>query len=141
MSHPPLQDDHSIVQLENEDYEFHTGPDQAARDRGIAPFLDSLEVQEQHSYTGLGDVLSCLPPPTTVDQQWLSVHNAMEAGMLQHMDDKESRPPLHGHGVAGARYAPFSEEEGHCGSVERLARSVPSQIASCMHETRGALYQ
>ena len=33
---------------------------------------------------------------------------------------------LHGHGLAGARYAPFSEEEGHCGSVECLARSVPS---------------
>jgi hypothetical protein len=33
---------------------------------------------------------------------------------------------LHGHGGAGAWYAPFSEEEGHCGSVECLARSVPS---------------
>jgi hypothetical protein len=51
-------------------------------------------VQEQHSYNGLGDVLSRLLLPTTVDQPWLSVHNtknhAMEAGMLQCMDDEES---------------------------------------------------
>jgi hypothetical protein len=46
--------------------------------------------KQQHSYTGLGDVLSRLPLPTTVDQPWLSVHNAMEAGMLHSMDDEES---------------------------------------------------
>ncbi len=46
--------------------------------------------KQQHSYTGLGDVLSCLPLPTTVDQPWLSVHYAMEAGMLHSMDDEES---------------------------------------------------
>jgi hypothetical protein len=66
MSHPPLQDDHSSVHLEPEEYEFLTGPDQAARDRAIAAFLERLEVQEQDSYTGLGDVLSRLPLPTTV---------------------------------------------------------------------------
>jgi hypothetical protein len=60
-------------------------PDHAARNRAIALFLE--RVQEQYSYTGLGDVLSRLPLPTTVDQPWLSVHYAMEAGMLQHMDD------------------------------------------------------
>jgi hypothetical protein len=91
MSHPPLQDYHSSVQLEPKDDEFHSGPDQAARDRAIAAFLERLEVQEQHSYTGLGDVLSRLPLPTTVDQPWLSVHDAMEAGMLPLMDDEESR--------------------------------------------------
>jgi hypothetical protein len=78
------------VQLEPEDDEFHTGPDQAARDRAIAVFFGRLEVQEQHSYTGLGDVLSSLPLPTTVDQPWLSVHNAMEAGKMPSMDDEES---------------------------------------------------
>ncbi len=46
-----------------------------------------------------------------------------------------------GMSMAGARYAQFSEEEGHCGSVECLARSAPSQVASCMHETRGGLHQ
>jgi hypothetical protein len=78
MSHPPLQDDYSSVQLEPDDDEFHTGPDQASRDRVISAFLERLEVQEQHSYTGLGDVLSLLSLPTTVDQPWLSVHDAME---------------------------------------------------------------
>jgi hypothetical protein len=49
MSHTALKDDHSRLQLESEDDEFHTGPDQAARDRAIAAFLERLEVQEQHS--------------------------------------------------------------------------------------------
>jgi hypothetical protein len=91
MSHPSIQDDHSSVQPEPEDDEFHTGPDQAARDRAIAEFLKRLEVQEEHGYTGLGDVLSRLPLPTTVDQPGLPVHDAMEAGMLQRMDDEESQ--------------------------------------------------
>jgi hypothetical protein len=90
MSHPPLTDDHSSVQLEPEDDELHSGPDQAARDKVIAAFLEQLEMQEQHSYTGLGDVLSRFPLPTTVDQPWLSVHYAMEADMLPRMDDEES---------------------------------------------------
>ena len=34
--------------------------------------------------------MSSLPLPTTVDQPWLSVHNAMEAGMQPSMDDEES---------------------------------------------------
>ncbi len=71
MSHPPIQDDHSSVQPEPEDCEFHTGPDQVARDRAIAALLGRLEVQEQHGYTGLGDVLSILPLSATVDQPGL----------------------------------------------------------------------
>jgi hypothetical protein len=68
-------------------FQVHSGPDQAASDRAIAEFLELLEVQEQHCYTGLGDVWPRLPFLTTVDQPWLSIHNAMEAGMLPRMDD------------------------------------------------------
>jgi hypothetical protein len=88
MSYPPIQDDHSSVQQEPEppeDDEFHTEPDQASRYRAIAVLLERLELQEQYSYTGLDDVLSCLPLPTTVDQPWHSVHDAMEADMLPWM--------------------------------------------------------
>jgi hypothetical protein len=65
------------------DQEFHNGPDQVARDGAISSFLQQLKVQEQLCYTGLGDVLSSLPLPITVDQPGLSVQDAMEAGMLQ----------------------------------------------------------
>jgi hypothetical protein len=54
------------------------------------PVHEFFFCKQQHSYTGLGDVLSRLPLPTTVAQPWLSVHNAMEAGMLHSMDDEES---------------------------------------------------
>jgi hypothetical protein len=76
MSHPPIQDDHSSVQPEPEDDEFHTGPDHLW---AISAFLKRLEVQEQHCYTGpgLGDALFRLPLPTTVDLPGLSVHDAM----------------------------------------------------------------
>jgi hypothetical protein len=62
--------------------------------------------------------------------------------MLPSMDVEESR---HFTAIAwrvlGMLQAPFSEEEGHCGSVECLARSAQSQVVSCMHETCGGLYQ
>jgi hypothetical protein len=41
MSHTPIQDDHSSVQLEPEDDKFHHGPNQAAKDasRAISAFF------------------------------------------------------------------------------------------------------
>ena len=60
-------------------------------DAAIADFFKRLEAQEQDLYAWLHRALSHLPVPGKVDPKGHSVHAAMEAGMLQRMDDKESR--------------------------------------------------
>ena len=60
-------------------------------DAAISDFLKRLEAQEQEIYAGLHGALSHLPIPGKVDPKGLSVHTAMEAGMLQRMDDEEAR--------------------------------------------------
>ena len=88
---PPIQDEQPEDNHEPEDEEFHTWPDQAAREGAISDFLRRLEAQEKRGYTGLDEVLSRLPLPTMVHQAGLSVPDAMDAGMLLRMDDEESR--------------------------------------------------
>ena len=64
-------------------------PDKDAMDADIADFLKLLEAEEQELYAGLQSALSRLPVPGKVEA--LSVHAAMEAGMLPRMDDEEAR--------------------------------------------------
>ena len=51
-------------------------------------FFKRLEAQEQEFYVGLHGALLV---PGKVDPKGLSVHAAMEAGMLPRMDDEEAR--------------------------------------------------
>ena len=67
-----------------------TRPDKDATDAAIADFFKRLEAQEQEFYAGLHGALSHLPVPGKVDPKGLSVHAALEAGMLPHMDDEEA---------------------------------------------------
>ena len=57
-------------------------------DAAIADFLKCLEAEEQELYAGLHGALSHLPVPGKVDLKELSVHTAVGAGMLPHMDDR-----------------------------------------------------
>ena len=66
-------------------------PDKDAMDAAIADFLKRLEAEEQELYAGLQSALSRLPVPGKVEPKALSVHAAMEAGMLPRMDDEEAR--------------------------------------------------
>ena len=62
-------------------------------DAAIADFLKRLEAQEQDHYAWLHRAVSCLPVPGKVDPKGprLSLHSAMEAGMLQRMNDEGAR--------------------------------------------------
>jgi hypothetical protein len=86
---PPIQDDHSRCgrNLNLRTMNFTLGQTKRPEIGPLQRFLNDLRcrsLQEQHGYTGLGDILSCLPLPTTVDQLGLSVHYAMEAGTVRH---------------------------------------------------------
>ena len=59
-------------------------------DAAIADFFKRLEAQEQDLYAWLHRALSHLPVPGKVDPNGLSVHAAMEVGMLPRMDDEEA---------------------------------------------------
>ena len=60
-------------------------------DAAIADFFKRLEAEEQELYAGLQIALSSLPVPGKVEPKVLSVHAAMEAGMLPRIDDEEAR--------------------------------------------------
>ena len=70
-----------------EEDEFDSRPDQAAKEATIADSLKHLEVQERQGFRDLDAVLSRLQAPRHVDQTGVSVSAAMEAGMLQRIDD------------------------------------------------------
>ena len=74
-----------------EDDELYTRPDKDEQDAAIADFFKRLEAQEGNHYAGLHRVLSRLPVPGKVDPKGHSVHAAIEAGMLPHMDEEEAR--------------------------------------------------
>ena len=70
--------------------EFDSRPDQAAKEDSIADYLKHLKVQKNRGYRDLDAVLSCPQVLRKVDQTGVSVTTAMEAGMLQRMDDEEA---------------------------------------------------
>ena len=91
---PPPQDndagDHGELIPEFEDDGLDTRPDKDAMDAAIADFLRRLKAQEKELYAGLHGALSHRPVSGKVDLKGLSVHAAMEAGMLQRMDDEDT---------------------------------------------------
>ena len=75
-------------ELVPEDNELDTRPD---IDAAIADFLKHLQPQEQELYAGPDGALYHLPVPGKVDPKGLSIHAAMEAGILPRMDAEEAR--------------------------------------------------
>ena len=72
------------------DNELHDIPDKETMDEAITDFLRRFEKEERGGYHGLHATLSRLPLPGKVDQQGLSVTEAIDAGMMPRMEEEEA---------------------------------------------------